>query len=454
MTGVARQLVSFHERYHKYFQRHTVNIADRAFQYLKGLFQADKKNLERIEERIPETSYDPLQYFLSDADWDWYPIHDQIAADADSLLGGHGDSALYIDETGIPKKGKMSVGVSRQWCGQLGKTDNCQVAVFATLGCGRFSTPIDTRLYLPESWTDDKKRCLKAKVPIDEIIFKTKHEQALEMIFHARKSGIRFNWVGFDGFYGSNPEFLRVLSDSNETFMADVHKNQHVYLEDPQPIVPKAISKRGRKPTKLKAQTASIRVDKLVEEQPGDAWKRIKVRETTKGKLIVDILHKTVWLWDEKEKNARRWHLIVRREVDSPNEIKYSVSNAAPETSMKRLAFMQAQRYWVERPFQDAKNECGMGEYQARGWLSWYHHMTMVMMAMLFMIEQRLHHQPEIPLLSCADITTLLKSILPRRDVSEGEILRQLDIRHEKRQASIDYARKKQADSGVLLQLE
>ena len=165
MTGVARQLVSCHGRYHKYFQRHTVNIAGRAFQYLKGLFQADKKNLERIEERVPETKYDPLQYFLSDADWDWLPINDQIAADADKLLGGHRDSALYIDETGIPKKGKMSVGVSRQWCGQLGKIDNCQVAVFATLGYGRFSTPIDTRLYLPESWTDDKERCEKAKIP-------------------------------------------------------------------------------------------------------------------------------------------------------------------------------------------------------------------------------------------------------------------------------------------------
>ena len=188
--------------------------------------------------------------------------------------------------------------------------------------------------------------------------------------------------------------------------------------------------------------------------QPDDAWKRIKVRETTKATLIVDVLHKTVWLWDEKEEEARLWHLVVRREVDSINEIKYSLSNAAPGTTTDRLAFMQAQRYWVERPFQDAKNECGMGEYQARGWLAWHHHMTMVMMAMLFMIEQRLHHQVEIPLLSCADITTLLKSILPRRDVTEYEILRQLDIRHEKRQASIDYARKKQEDSGVLRKLE
>lgn len=137
------------------------------------------------------------------------------------------------------------------------------------------------------------------------------------------------------------------------------------------------------------------------------------------------------------------WHLVVRREIDSPTEIKYSLSNADPETTVKRLAYMQAQRYWVERPFQDAKNECGMGDYQARGWLAWHHHMTMVMMAMLFMIEQRLHYQLEIPLLSCTDITTLLRSILPRRDVTMDEILRQLEKRHKKRQASTDYARKK-----------
>ena len=137
---------------------------------------------------------------------------------------------------------------------------------------------------------------------------------------------------------------------------------------------------------------------------------------------------------------------------DSPKEIKYSLSNAASNTSTRRLAYMQAQRYWVERPFQDAKNECGMGDYQARGWLAWYHHMTMVMMAMLFMVEQRLYHQVGVPLLSCADITKLLKSILPRRDVNEAEIIRQLCKRHKKRQASIDFAYEKQRNSDLLPQ--
>ncbi len=449
LTGLARQLLSFHGRYRQYFQTHTTIIYERSFQYLKGLFQADKKNMERIEERVPGTEYDPLQYFLSDSDWSWSPINDQLAKDADSFLGGYDDSALYIDETGIPKKGKMSVGVARQWCGQLGKTDNCQVGVFATLGRDRFSTPIDCRLYLPKEWTKDKTRCQKAKIPSKNIQFQSKHELALEMVFHARKKGIRYNWVGFDGFYGDNPEFLRTLSSNGETFMGDVHKDQRIYTQDPQPIIPKATSSKGRKPSKLKAQTKAIRVDKWSESQPAEAWQRIAIRDTTKGKLFVDILHQQVWLWDGKEAEAKKWHLIIRREVDSPKK-KYSLSNAPDNTSLKRLSYMQAQRYWVERPFQDAKNQCGMGEYQARGWFSWHHHMTMVMLAMLFMLEQRLLHQDDIPLLSFPDITRLLKSILPRRDISKAEIIRQLEVRHKKRLASTIAAYEKQRRCGLL----
>ena len=131
---------------------------------------------------------------------------------------------------------------------------------------------------------------------------------------------------------------------------------------------------------------------------------------------------------------------MVRREIESPEGIKYSLCNATLDTPTERLAFMPAQRYWVERPFQDAKNQCGMEQYQARGWFAWHHHMSMVQLAMLFMLEQRLQHQPDIPLLSCPDVATLLKSVLPRKDITKDEVLRQLEVRHRKRQASIDAA--------------
>jgi SRSO17 transposase len=450
LTGLARQFLSFNGKYHLFFKRHTSNIADTAHQYLKGLFQADKKNMERMEEKIPNTNYDSLQYFLSDSGWDHRPVIDQIAQDADSMLGGHFDSALLIDETGFPKKGKMSVGVSRQWCGQLGKTDNCQVGVFATLAHRRFSTPIDFRLYLPKVWTDDKKRCKKAKVPNEHIRLRSKHDLALEMVLNARKKGIRFNWVGCDGFYGDKPAYLRELADHGEVFMADVHKDQQIYLNNPRPVIPKATSSKGRKPTRLKAQTESIRVDRWTKDQTDDFWQRVKVRETTSGSLFVDILHKQVWLWDGNESKARKWHLIVRRELNSKEKFKYSLSNAPEVTAVPKLAYMQAQRYWVERPFQDAKNECGMGDYQARGWPAWHHHMTMVMLAMLFMLQQRFIHKTEIPLLSCHDIAEVLKLTLPRRDIGEDEILRQLEARHRKRLASTESRYRKQRNIELL----
>jgi SRSO17 transposase len=151
-------------------------------------------------------------------------LNSQIARDSDKLLGGHYDSTLSIDETGSPKKGKKSVGDARQWCGQLGKVDNCQVAVFATLGRRNFPTPIDYRLYLPEELIKDQKRCEKAKIPAEQIVLKIKHKQALEMVFLARKNGIRFKWVGFDGFYGDNPAFLRQLADNGQEFVGDIHK--------------------------------------------------------------------------------------------------------------------------------------------------------------------------------------------------------------------------------------
>jgi len=399
-----------------------------------------------MEEKVTGVLYEQLQYFLSESKWQHRPVMDQISKDADRLLGGHSDSALYIDETGIPKKGKMSVGVARQWCGQVGKVDNCQVAVFATLGQGHFSTMIDCRLYLPEEWTKDAARCFKAKIPVDERKFKTKHELACDMVARARRNGVRYQWIGCDSFYGDNPEFVRKLDDDNEVFMADIHSDHHIYLEDPKPYLPEPKSIRGRKPKKLKPRTKSVRVDQWVQRQPDNAWQRISVRDTTKGKLVVDVLHQRVWLWDGKESTARHWHLVVRREIKSPHKQKYSLSNAPVATPIERLTYMQAQRYWVERPFQDAKQQCGMGDYQARGWLAWHHHMTMVMLAMLFMTEQRIYYKDDIPLLSCSDITSVLKFMLPRRDVTQDEILRQLAVRHEKRQASIDAAYEKQQE--------
>ena len=401
--------------------------------------------MERMAEAVPGCDDQALQHFLTNSPWDDQRVVGQVAHDANTLLGGRGNSCLILDESGMPKKGDKSVGVSRQWCGQLGKTDNCQVGVYSTLCHGQHAIPIGFRLYLPRSWVDDEQRCREAGVPDEFIEFHRKPDLAVQLVIEARVYGAQFEWVSTDAFYSKDPAFTRMLDRLKEIFMADVSKSQHIYLEDPDPTVPPVTSKKGRKPSKLKAQCASIRVDKWAARQPASKWKRTRVRDATKGKLWVEILHRRVWLWDGKESAANCWHLIVRRDIGT-TDIKYSLSNAPASTSYKRLAYMQAQRYWIERNFQDAKTQFGMGQYQARKWRSWHHHMAMVMMAMLFTVEQRMLFKGSYPLLSCFDIVTILKFLLPRRTVTLEEVIRQLEVRHKRRQASIDYAYHKQRE--------
>ena len=403
--------------------------------------QSRRKNMERMAEAVPDADEQQLQHFLSNSAWDERAVLDQVALEASGLLGSGEDTALLIDESGLTKKGKHSAGVARQWNGRLGKQDNCQVGVFSALSRGSLSTLIDVRLFLPKGWVNDGKRCDAAGVPKDARQKKTKPELALEMVRYNRQLGVRFGWVGADGLYGNDPAFLRCLDNDGEVFLADVHKAQRVYLEDPDLHVPPTpAGKNGRPRSKLVAKSKPIRVDDWMQAQPEKSWEKINLRGSTKGKMRIEFLHRRVWLWDKKESQAHCWHLLIRREIERPSEIKYSLSNAPEETTPIRLARMQAQRYWVERSFQDGKSHVGLNDYQVRGWRGWHHHMALVMMAMLFMLKERVTTKEDIPLLSCADIEILLTHFLPRRDVTTDEVIRQMEVRHSQRQASIDQA--------------
>lgn len=443
---MGQRLLRFCDRFGSHFRRRTRSVEPAARHYLKGLFQGPKtkKNMERMEEVIPEADHQQLQHMLSNSAWDERAVLDQVAQEADQQLGGHADSCLVIDESGCPKKGRDSVGVARQWCGQLGKVENCQVGVFAALGRGHQATLTDTRLYLPQAWIDEPERCRAAGVPAEQIVFKRKHDLALELIEQARAQGLRFQWVGFDGLYGSDPALLRALAGRGEVFVGDVHKDQHIYLDDPKPRLAEPRARRGRKAGRLQAQSKAIRVDRWAQQQPPEAWQRVTLRDSTKGQLQVEVLHRRVWLWDGEEADGPHWHLIVRREIDQPNKLKYSVSNAPADTPCSRLAFMQGQRYWIERALQDAKQDVGLGDYQVRGWRGWHHHMALVMMAMLFMLDERQLQQATHPLLSGTDIRVLLNQFLPRRDTSLEEVLQQMQTRHHKRQAAIESAYRQQ----------
>jgi hypothetical protein len=172
--SIAEDFVSFIGRYSDYFTVNTRSVAATAEQYLHGLMQSDKRNMERMAEVVPDSDEQSFQNFISNSSWDARAILNQIGMGADSLFGGDPDICLIIDETSFIQKGEMSVGVARQWCGRLGKVENCQVGVFAALACRSNVTLIDTRLYLPESWINNPERCRKAGIPEEFIVYQKK----------------------------------------------------------------------------------------------------------------------------------------------------------------------------------------------------------------------------------------------------------------------------------------
>ena len=435
---IAGAFEAFIGRHGHFFRTRTRNNAAVARRYMRGLAQAEDCTFESMAAVVEGGCAQQFQHFISESPWDHEPVVAQIGRDADAVLGGKETSALIIDESSFPKQGDRSVGVARQWTGRLGKVDNCQVAVFGVLTDDQRHTPVDMRLYLPGVWTDDPVRCEKAGVPESAREHKSKSELALEIVRRARERGMRFEWVGVDAGYGKEPAFLRALDDAGETFVADVHRTQRVWTEDPGLHVPEMKSRRGRPAKKQQAAATPITVEKLAKGIPPQDWTRCTLRDSTRGELRVDIATRRVWVWDGKEPQARCWHLIVRREVRSVKTIKYSVSNAPAHTPTLRLGQMQGQRYWVERAFEDAKGECGLADYQALGWRSWHHHVAIVMLAMLFIVQQRVANQPGLALLTPRDIVEMLKETLPRKPEGKNALVARIIERHERRRGAIE----------------
>jgi SRSO17 transposase len=324
--------------------------------------------------------------------------------------------------------------------------------VFGALANGRFAAPIDVRFYLPEQWTDDPKRCELAGVPEAERQFRTKTELALKIVRHGRENKLRFGWVGADSGYGKGPGFCSALDEMGETFVVDVHSDFHVYLQDPQPYIPKKTNHRGRPFTKYRTDQESIEVREVLNTVSSQRWKKATLRKTSRGLLKVRIFRKTVYVWDGESDKVKCWSLIATQSMGDNADIKISLTNAPKRTTLKRLGWMQRQRYWIERVFEDTKSECGMADYQVRKWSGWHHHMALVMMAMLFMTYERIHHEDTYPLLSCADIEDLLAHFLPRRDVTREEVILQLEQRHIQRQKAIEsHTRRQKIDINLPL---
>ena len=424
---------------------------EHARRYLTGLMGTQRrKNMGRIEEDVPETNYQGIQHFMSDSAWEHEPLMAQLAGEAAGLLGGKRNSALYIDETSFVKKGNASVGVQRQYCGRLGKIENCQVGVFASLGRGARATPVDFRLFLPESWAQDNERCDKAKVPPEERRHRTKCELALEMIKQARERKLGHQWIGADEIYGNNRELTDALEAMGETYLMDVSANLHIWESKPEgaPRAPARQKRRGRPKggqEEMKRRCGHQSVSELAQKHFARESRVAGIRESTQGELRYRVWAARVWLWEGGADKARQVWLVVRQERDGTH--KYSLSNAGGETPLGRLACMQAQRYFIERTFQDGKSELGMAQYELRGWRGWHHHMALCCLAQLFCQKERMSRSKEQPLLSVRDIVELLAHYLPRKNRDEAGVLAAMRARHAAREK--DIRRRKQAQ-GIL----
>jgi len=384
--------------------------------YIHGLLsQAQRKNIERIAEQVPSLNYQNIQYAVSEAQWEHRQIIDGIARQANTFFQGDKDSSLIIDEFGVSKKGKMSVGVQRQWNGRLGKVDNCQVAVLGALSARASVCPIDIRLFLPDSWIDDPERCLKAGIPEEECIARTKLELATKIVDNAVAQGIDFKWVGFDAFYGRSKNFLSDIDDKGLTFVGDVPVDLQVALPG----------------------SGNLKSVKDLAENRN--FTEVTLRPLTKGFLRVEAMSVTVDV-AVAEGDVRKWRLVVTKDIDT-GDIKYSLTNS--NASLKRVAYMQRQRYWVERSIQDAKTSCGMAQYQVRGWVPWHHHMTLVMLAMLFLFQERLLCSETLPLLSCQDIVSVLDQGLIRSQQTMESAIDAVQERHRHRFRDIERRQQK-----------
>lgn len=441
---MARRFIDCCEMFEHHFIVRGHDVTRHARHYLSGLLGTQRrKNIERIEADVAESDYQGMQQFLSDSTWDHTAVMRQVAEEAESTLGGTPDTALYVDESSFVKKGNASVGVQRQYCGRLGKLDNCQVGVFASLGCGVRATLVDFRLFLPEAWANDPPRCAKAKVPEAHRVHRTKPELALEMVAAARARGSTHQWVGGDEVYGNNQAFTNALEDTGEVFLMDVASNLRVWESDPCPQVPPpSVGQKGRPRVRAKASQGAAKagkVETLTARYFAAEAREVTIRDATKGSLRALVWVRPVWVWDGKSPAARARRLVVRQEADGT--FKYSLTNAAPDTPWERLAYMQAQRFWIERCFQDAKSELGMAQYELRGWPGWHHHMALVCLALLFLLKERCKAKVHTPLLSARDIVELLTIYLPRRPRDEAEVLRQMQRRHAARQRDMDNRR-------------
>ena len=417
--------------------------------YVLGLMRCEKNHtsMERMTEFDDQNDYHRYYHFLSESKWSWNEVNRITACNASLVLNEQKTKtglplSFIIDESSHLKKGKESVGFARQYAGQIGKVDNCQVAVYGSLCNGIHSTLISNRLFLPNGWTSDAKRMDKAGIPEEHRTYKL----TLDIIDEVVKNGVCFDCVGGDGLYGHNSELTRALDKRKLFYVLDVHKDEHVYLSEPKLSVPEKKEGRGRNPSRLKSDITAISLEKYRMGLKASDWQRVKVRKTAKGTKTMNVHIAKVWHWDGVESTACCRTLIISIDAKS-NRVKYSFSNGTVEEhTAEEYVRHQCNRYWVERSFDDTKNELGLSGYQVRNWTAWQHHIALVMAASLYLTKRRIDNIDSYPLLSIRDARILTVAHLFCDEQTIQRAYQNMQIRHKVRKRDIDRCYQKEAE--------
>jgi SRSO17 transposase len=352
--------------------------------FVKGfLSDLDRKSIEPIALRYGRSPR-AMQGFMQDAPFDDARML-KIYRDELSKRVNDPDSMLSCDSTEFVKKGKHSVGVTRQYCGRLGKTDNCQSGVFIGYASERGYGLVDYELYMPEKWFTGEYRDLRYDCCVpDDVTYKPKTELAAEMLNRAFCSGLfPAKWIGCDSFFGSNKQFLDSLPKGCFYF-ADIHSTTLVFTSMPEVALPE-YSGRGKRSIRLKASFPAVQVSRITADD-SIPWEKVILGEGSKGPIVADVKALRVIECRDNLPGAEIW-LYIRRLTNG--ELKFSLSNAPADIERTELHRAAIMRWPIEQCFEEGKSNIGMDHCEARSWTAWHRHILFVLIAHLFLLDMR-----------------------------------------------------------------
>ena len=350
---------------------------EHAAEYMSGLISdLERKNVESIAYFHDQDRRD-LQHFVGCAQWDHQPLMMELARQVGEELGEE-DGVIVFDPSGFPKQGKKSVGVARQWCGRLGKVDNCQLAVYMAYVSRLDHALVNTRLYLPEEWIKDRARRKAAGIP-KGVRFQTRHQQALDML-DEQGHLLPHAWIAGDDEMGKNASFRRDLNDRGERYMLAVPGDMLIRDLDAEPP---PYQGRGAVPKR-----PFQRVDQWRDSLPDDAWTRISVRDGEKGPMEIEVAICRVQTKIKQRVMKHEETLVVVRSLDEEGAIKYDFyfSNAPRDIAIKEFARVALAARRIEEAIKRSKSQAGLSHYEVRNWRGWHHHQALSLIATWFLV--------------------------------------------------------------------